>query len=69
MNKQNPITHQACSVDDFRCYMKYLTVDTVKEKETYINYLIEAIEDESEHRNRITIIKMMESKLKQIQKF
>ena len=57
-----------CSVDDLRSSLRLMNPDTNEDRNRYIKWLTEELDDEYRNRFRSTIIKMLDVKIRQLKK-
>lgn len=60
--------NQVGSVDDVRCSLGHINPETLDQALDHERTLLESLENELANSNRATVIKMLESKYKYIQK-
>ena len=60
--------NQVGSVDDVRCSLGHINPETLDQASDHERTLLESLENELANSNRATVIKMLESKYKYIQK-
>lgn len=57
-----------CSVDYLRCSLALIEPKDDEDRHRYIKYLNDEMNDEYRNRNRSTIIKMLDAKIRQLKK-
>lgn len=62
------LLNQLGSVDDIRCSLELLNPKNHQDIESVLKYLQSSIDDEKQNKNRATVIRMIKSKIKKINK-